>query len=184
MKTEQKWYAYRPYNIHQCSLFFIWNWEKAYNRHCKRTGINEYFDLAGNLCTHPRPFPALGADIHSDDYDLFSKLRAFADRQCMPYDLYWTFAYQILENEGTEVVSILQNTSKRSFLADLWHERRTSIIVKSKEPWLMAKNFQGHGYQLEYRDYLIDSVKKKYGSRAPEIFGWLIKDGHLLPEWV
>jgi hypothetical protein len=183
MKNDKTWYAYRPLIPTQKTMFFIWYWEKAYERHAMRTGLYEYFDTSGVLKRKPRPYPNLGKQP-SVELKMFESLREFADRQGIPYDLYWMFGYQILETMGLQDVRSLVATSQRFALADLWDERRRSVIITAPEEWLAAKNFQGHSYQAEYRDYLIDSVNEKYGSRAPEVFGWLIKDGHLLPEWV
>jgi len=102
----------------------------------------------------------------------------------MPYDQFWAFGYMVLECDRASDIAHLLKTLSKFRIAELWQERRKATIVTATEEYMKADKIGNYKHSFEYRNYLIESVNKKYGSRAPEVFGWLIKDGHLKSEWV
>jgi hypothetical protein len=169
--NEIKWFDYRAITPEGCNLIFAHEWLDAREKFLQRTKVDVRFDENGKAYRKQLPFSRLIDLQNSGVWLSLVELRRRADKHMIPYYLFWSCAYRMLEDfsifEG-EVEFIANNTIATSSLLELVNEIKEARILLSEKDYLKAGNFIDLPLQVQYMNYLRSEVHSRYPATAAQ----------------
>jgi len=179
-----KWWDYRIFPEEACELMFVKAWLVAREKFFTRNKLDIRFDENGLSYRLPLKWSGL-QNLRNDaeTWDALNALRLTADKHGIPYPIYWSLAFQLLEqtDEWRNEISAMQTTFLRSSLIEGFKEICSYRILTSESRFFSADSFSGEPIQTEYINWLIEQVKARYPANHEKMLKALV-DQKKLPE--
>jgi len=161
-----KWFDYRDVTPEGADMLFLQAWCKAHNDFQAFYLIDVRFDSDGKEYLKPLRWESL-QDLLDDGkfMERVSRLRRSADKNGIPYKLFWSFAFELLadvDNLDCEITSLASSISSRASIFDSYRERFSERVTISEHPRMFPANFSGLKSQIEYFTYVEEEAKKRY----------------------
>ena len=180
----RKWFDYRPLSPDGATLAFFYAWAKALTQFNEYIGDSKWLNFLKRFESFK---PDYLKRYHARYWRTMTKLRKWADKRGMPYDFYWTAAF-----EGFIELKFRYRFFVESYLSerlnnDIWQKFTSrQIVLKSSLPFFRADNYQGWEVQDDYYHYLVREIMQTHGQ--PEIYlphiERLVRDGEIAPEFL
>lgn len=153
-----KWFDYRHLRPVACDIAFLLEFSKEGLVHNDLIGKTRYRNQLSKL-----DIPNLEKWRY---IKCMRRLRMFADKHGIPYDLYWQFSYRALRNMSfkRDTINIFANKALKEKVVQYWDEVELSIIIKSKAKIFDVDIYQQLDIQDEYFKYVLKKVVDKYGN--------------------
>jgi hypothetical protein len=181
-RMKEKWWDYRMHSEEACELMFVRAWLVAREKFLSRTCLDVRFNEDGEKYRLPLKWDGLQAlreDVET--WDALKSLRLTADKHGIPYPLYWSLAFQILEqtDDWRNELAALQTPFIKSSLIEGFSEICDARVLTSENPVFSAKSFEGIPLQKEYINWLIDQVKRRHPANYKRMLQVLVDQGKL-----
>jgi hypothetical protein len=185
-----KWFDYRMLSPDDATLLFMDEWRKAltsYNEHNvpsyrgkdgKLHVMNGYTDVS-------KGYKSLNIEYlktkKKTSWNLFTKLRQWADKQGFGYDKYWPSAFKAHEVLGfkNRLLNVFLNERIKAKVVERIDDYRQIKIKKAMSSAFKAENYEGTPLQDDYYEYLIDELKQRYPVRREEKLMKMVKEGEI-----
>jgi len=162
---------------------FIKAWLVAREAFYVRHGLDVRFDENGKQYRLPLKWKGLaGLRADTDTWKDLSKLRRVADRNCMPYKMFWQIGFRVLADMDEwkkEVKALAGDVFLRGSIIEEFEEIKRSRIIMSDAPHLKAGNFNGLPHQKDYMEYLLTEVLRRYPLSSDDKIKTLVQEGRL-----
>jgi len=170
---ETKWFDYRMLNPFACNIAFMKAFAEEGIIHNDIIGKSKYRNQLYNL------------DVNDAQswrwYGYMHRLRMFADKFGMPYNLYWEYSYRAIRSMNFErdSINIFANKKLKEKAVQYWDEYEASVVVYSKSSLFDVDLYQELDIQNKYYEYVCNKIIKKYNgeiSSLTSVFLRLVSD--------
>lgn len=149
------WFDYRRLHPVKALLYFRHVFSEA-NGHYLESGIDVEMRFNKGLKGDPL--------VHREIRQLWY-LMLEADRRCIPYKFWLYGMFDWFARSGwtrpPRPAHLLSNKDAQEHAQLRWAAAIEEVTHASEDPWFRSGNFEGHQYQLDHEQWIVDSIRKR-----------------------
>ncbi len=153
-----KWFDYRTMPPDLCTLMFIREWVPAQRGLYKTLGMSNYVNVL-------RPFSEIELEAMKRvrSWRVFDKLRIFADKHGLRYDLFWKWGIEALLEQkfNKRFANVYLSEKVLSRVLEMHKTHCEHFVIYSKDSYFRASRYEGSKVQKDYYAYLLKEISKK-----------------------